>query len=433
MYRSIRYKSNVYKHLKYLEKSQWWESEQLRELQNIRLKMIVKHAVENVPYYKQLFKKEKIDVKDISIDNMYLIPPVNKEIIRDNFDEFCAVNCNQYHPVYCTTSGSTGVPFRYCKDGNYAEMRDADSYRGMGFAGYHYGNKLINLGGSSIMSDTTNTFRDRISQFINRIKPLPAIKMDDYKMDEFVKIINSFKPDLIRGYPSALYILSTFIENNVKLRHTPKSVITTAEMLLPHHKVKIEEVFRCSVFNEYGCNDGGLLSYECEKHEGFHYSSERAIVEITKDGNPLHSGVSGDVTLTDLYNLSMPFIRYKNGDIAALTDAKCPCGRNLPLIGAVQGRSGDILKFGTRYISTPALTLIFKDFCFDNYQLVKYTDNLLVIKLIKGKHFQNGEDARLIKILKHHLSDSVEIRINFVDNISTTKAGKYKYFINMAG
>jgi phenylacetate-coenzyme A ligase PaaK-like adenylate-forming protein len=199
---------------------------------------------------------------------------------------------------------------------------------------------------------------------------------------------------------------------------------------LPEYREKIEKIFRSPVFDEYGCNDGGLISYECNEHKGLHYAAEKTIVEVAEDNRPHLPGGYGEVILTDLYNYSMPFIKYKNGDIAKLSKSNCSCGRGLPLIESVHGRNGDILKFHERYIATPALTLIFKDFSLEQYQLIKMSDDLMIINAIKSKSCNPDDEGRLSKILKHHLGDKVDIQFNYVTHIETSASGKWKFFID---
>ena len=431
-YRSIRYQSNIVKYRKFLAESQWWSRDRLVNHQNNRLKIIIKHAAVNVPYYRQLFKELGISVDEFSIDQLDLIPPVSKAIIKDNYKDFIAINANNYRHRKVNTSGSTGSPFEYLQDYIADEMQVASSYRGLGFAGYLLGDKLIQIAGSALIPGSHYTNKQKFSHHVQRIKNIPAIKLDTDILNNIVKEINDFSPLFIRGYPSSIYILANHIANENNLRHRPNAIITTAEVLLPKYRGKIEEVFGCPVFDEYGCNDGGLISYECKEHNGFHYAAEKTILEITQRGKSVATGEFGDVTLTDLYNLSQPFIRYKNGDIAKLSKHSCSCLRSLPLIEAVQGRSGDIMKFHDRYISTPALTLIFKDFSFDLYQLIKKADNLLIINVIKGKSYESFEEEKLLNILRHHLGDQVNIQLNFVSTIETTSAGKWKYFVDMS-
>ena len=430
-YRSIRYHSNMIKYLSYLGESQWWSIDKLEKYQEERLKQLVKHVGEHVPFYKRLFKELKIDTDTFSLDQLNKIPPVTKDFIRSKREDFIAVNYRNYPHTKTNTSGSTGSPFNYLLDLSANEMQEACAYRGMGFAGCHYGDKIVRIGGSAIIPGEYITRRQKFSNYVQRIKPLAAIKLDMDKLNSFVYEINKYKPSFIIGYPSSIYILAKHIEISGKnLRHYPKAIITTAEMLLPKFKEKIENIFCCNVFNEYGCNDGGLISYECREHHGFHYAAERTIMEIDANGGSLYPSGYGEVVLTDLYNYSMPFIRYKNGDVAKMSKNNCSCGRGLPLIESIYGRSGDILKFNDRYISMPALTLIFKDFNFDFYQLIKKTDDLVEINVIKSNSFKPFEEKRLLDILTYHLGERVTIRLNYVNNIEVTSAGKWKFFID---
>ncbi len=92
-----------------------------------------------------------------------------------------------------------------------------------------------------------------------------------------------------------------------------------------------------------------------------------------------------------------------------------------------------LLKFNDRYLSTPALTLIFKDFNFDQYQLIRRTDNLLIVKAVKGKAYSTAEERRLLDILRHHLGESVHMKVKYISDIETSVAGKWKFFIDMSG
>ena len=82
---------------------------------------------------------------------------------------------------------------------------------------------------------------------------------------------------------------------------------------------------------------------ECEKHNGLHLMMENIFLEVVdKKGIPLVEG-EGDLVLTHLHNRAMPFIRYKIGDRARISGRSCSCGRSLPLIEEIIGRSFDVI------------------------------------------------------------------------------------------
>src|SRR5581483_3500329 len=122
-------------------------------------------------------------------------------------------------------------------------------------------------------------------------------------------------------------------------------VICGAERLYPVDREALVQAFGPAVFETYGCREVMLIGSECERHDGLHLSAENLIVEVIVDGRPARPGETGEVVITDLHNLGMPFIRYANGDLAtAMDDSACACGRSLPRIGSIEGRVTETLR-----------------------------------------------------------------------------------------
>ncbi len=83
---------------------------------------------------------------------------------------------------------------------------------------------------------------------------------------------------------------------------------------------------------------------ECEKHSGMHINAEDLLVEIVDDdGNPLPAGRRGRLLVTNLNEYGMPLIRYDTDDESAFKDHLCSCGRHLPLIEGVVGKTGNVI------------------------------------------------------------------------------------------
>lgn len=418
--------------LDFLEKSQWWPLRSLREFQNKRLRCLIHHAYENVPYYHRYFDEKGLCPGDIqTTGDLQKLPLITKQTVRDNFNEFISADINNRGARLVSTSGSSGEPFKYYRDLEHRTWTIASKIRGMRWAGYEIGDRLAILGGSSIIQWQKTSFKEKCSLYVERILTLPVLRVNKDIFSNYLKLINRFKPAFVRSYPTSIYLFSQFIEEREPLQVYPKAVITTAELLLPEYKELIEKVFKCNVFNEYGSNDGGLLSFECSEHSGFHYTCEKCIVEILDDGRPAQPGEAGEVVLTDLCNYSMPLIRYKNGDSAILSNSLCRCQRGLPIIKSVEGRTGDFLTFANGIVlGMVGLTLIFRKFNFRNYQVRKKSENHLEILVVKGSEYQQGDEAELLRIMKAHLSSEIKVQIRFVETIELTSAGKRKFFID---
>ena len=98
----------------FLQKSQWLSKEQLEQYQLHELKKLVKHAYENVPYYRRIFDERHLKPEDIQqIADLKKLPFLTKEIIRDNLRDLTAKNYTQDELEYVTTGGSTGIPLGF--------------------------------------------------------------------------------------------------------------------------------------------------------------------------------------------------------------------------------------------------------------------------------------------------------------------------------
>ena len=139
------------------------------------------------------------------------------------------------------------------------------------------GDRMVFLAGTSLDFGGYSNLGHKFHEFSRNLRKLPP-DIDENEARRYATIINSFKPQFIRGYASAIFTFAEHVKiNNISIR-SPKAVFTTAEKLLPHMK-KISEVFECEVFDGYGLNDGGVSAYECQEHSGLHIDMERSVLK----------------------------------------------------------------------------------------------------------------------------------------------------------
>jgi len=240
-----------------------------------------------------------------------------------------------------------------------------------------------------------------------------------------------FKPVHLKGYVNALFILAKYcLDNGIKLKGI-KSVTPSSENLYDFQRVIMEKAFNCKVFEEYCCNDGGACGWECEKREGIHHAMERAIIEE----------VNGEMIVTDLWNMAMPFIRYRNGDSVKFLHKKCSCGRELPLM-RVKGRTNDII-ITNKGVITPSFLLHYgiglvgvdekdkKDFKsgIRTVQYIQKLGGILQVNIVKNSWCTSDEIKRFKKTLSQFTAN-LKVVINFVDDISKTKKMKRAFIVN---
>jgi phenylacetate-CoA ligase len=416
-----------------LVQNQWKSYEELKEEQEKQLRVMINFAYKNVPYYHKLFDDLELNPDDIkSVEDLEKLPILTKEIIKQNWGDFKPINLNKMKYYNDATGGSTGIPFKYRLYKFDRFLGGAMLYKGWGYGRYELGDKMVFLAGASLDVGTKSYLAKRAHEVARNIKKLSAFDMGEEEMKQYVNIINSFKPKLLRGYASSIYFFSKWIEENNIAIHQPSAVFTTAEKLYLNMREKIGDVFNCDVYDAYGLNDGGLGAYECSEHSGLHIDTERSIMEVVdKDGNQLENG-EGEILATSLYNYAMPFIRYDTGDLGHIIEDVCGCGRWYKLLKELVGRSVDVLITPEgKNVHGWFFLYIFWEYCkgVKEYQVVQEKLNEIVIKIVPEEDFDEKQLDKIREIVRTR-SEGWNIEFMFVDEIERTGAGKYKFIIN---
>ena len=340
------YGSEVVAKLKEMRHNDTLSEQEVIDIQNRKLQRLVQHCYTTVPYYTKLFDTYGIRPQQIqSRDDLQLLPILTKQLIRDNYDDLFSRAVNPKRLRRSSSGGSTGVPLKFCTDSAEWSSWKASTLRAWEWYGLHLGDKLFSLGGSSINKrQQLLSFKGLYDRVIMRNFKYSSADVTDQGMQRNYEALMRLKPQAVRGYGSSLYILARYIEKQGLPVCPIKAVLTTGEVLLTEYRRKLEEVFQAPVYDAYGAGDGGILSHECPKREGFHITEEACIIEITdREGHPLPTGQTGYVCTTDLDNLVFPFLRYHVGDMAYIKAERCSCGRPTRLIGEVMGRAGRLM------------------------------------------------------------------------------------------
>ncbi|TFH33745.1 MAG: hypothetical protein E4G93_06430 [Dehalococcoidia bacterium] len=174
------------------------------------------------------------------------------------------------------------------------------------------------------------------------------------------------------------------------------------------------------------------MASECLMHNGLHVDAEDIVLEIVgEDGHPVATGQPGHIVATNLHSFAMPFIRYDTGDIGSLSDKECSCGRGLPLLTVLQGKSSGFIQTPSgRHIPGSA-------FRFDKlahlgitqYQMTQHDVDNVTLLVVHPAPSTNAEQATLLesigKVLHECLHDEVHPEIHFVTSIEPAAEGKY--------
>jgi phenylacetate-CoA ligase len=310
----------------------------------------------------------------------------------------------------------------------------AAKWRATRWWGVDIGDPEAVIWGSPIELGSQDKIRLLRDKFL-RTHLIPAFEMSPEKLDGFIQQIQAIQPKMLFGYPSALAHIASHAEkkgiamNNLGI----KVAFVTSERLYDHQREKIERIFACPVANGYGGRDAGFIAHQCPQG-GMHITAEDIILEIVDpQGNALPVGELGEIVVTNLATCDFPFIRYRTGDMGILSDKNCSCGRGLPLLEEVQGRTTDfvVAKDGT-ILHGLALIYVLRDLeGVDAFKITQTSLEHTIVQIVKAVGYQQFDaEAKIIDTFKKRLGSSVNIIIEYPDAIAKEKSGKFRYVIS---
>lgn len=415
-----------------LEESQWWDINRLQAAQMKKLREFLTQVQFHVPYYRQVFAESGFNPAELnSLADLTHLPFLTKAIIKQNTESIksgIAHDLARYN-----TGGSSGEPLVFFIGKTRTSHDIAAKWRATRWWGVDIGDPEIVIWGSPIelgAQDRLRNLRDRIL----RTKLLPAFEMSDQKVDEFLSEIRAMRPRMLFGYPSALsHIARHAGMRGIRMDDLGIQVaFVTSERLYDDQRQQISDTFGCPVANGYGGRDAGFIAHECPDG-GMHISAEDIVVEIIDaQGNPLPPGKSGEVVVTHMATHDFPFVRYRTGDMAILHDKPCTCGRGLPLIREVQGRSTDFIvaQDGT-VMHGLALIYVLRDLPqIEAFKIVQENLDFMHVYLVCRTDLDKPLQQHIERAFKTRLGQAVNVLIEQVTHIPAEKSGKFRYVVS---
>ena len=418
----------------YLDKTQWLSRGALLEIQENKLKAILKYSVANVPVFNEL--KGKVDFTD-NIEVILSKFPVTDKSFYRNAGESCRSNKSEELKYFGnSTSGSTGESFYFDLDMARHGWAAAAKYRTDTFSKTSPDQSRASLWGASFDYKKKRTLKDRIRGYLTPFTFLSSYDLSEEKIKEYVVLLRKNRPQLLISYPTPLVEFSEYcLKYGIELNFI-KSIICSSEQLYDFQREIIETAFKAEVYNRYGTREFGSIAQECGQGKGLHVNVERVFIEILDENDKsCKPGEKGQLVITDLDNKIMPLVRYKVGDFAAWDlSTSCRCGRGLPKLKFVEGRSFDVIKTpnGT-VISGTFWTLLIRYVSKDikEFQILQNTKSSIDINIVtlSGKMI-NETEAKTLELRIKEKDENLIVSINLVPEIKLTKSGKRRFVIS---
>jgi len=415
-----------------MEKSQWFTPQEVEQLQLRRLQAFLQRIAVDVPYYRDLFTQLAFDPAAVrSVQDLQQLPLTGKADIRGNMDAMTATNAGPLERF--STGGSSGEPLVFYRGKERVSHDVAAKWRATRWWDVDIGDPEIVVWGSPIelnSQDRVRLVRDKIL----RTELLSAFEMSNANLLRFTQQIRSMRPKMVFGYPSSLALMSEYAQSNgYRLDDLGvKVVFVTSERLYDHQRVKIEEAFGCPVANGYGGRDAGFIAHACPQG-GMHLTAEDIIVEIVDEqGNVLPVGAKGEIVITHLCTGDFPFVRYRTGDVGSLTHEQCECGRGLPLLAEIEGRTTDFIRSadGTVLHGLAFIYVLREMEELDQFKIIQDSTTQLTVQLVTAAQDTAGIERTIIEQFRRRLGDSLTVKFEYLNRIEREASGKFRYVVS---
>ena len=417
-----------------LEASQWWPREQLEARRVLRLRDFLGDIGRRVPYYRGLFRSRGFEPSAVTgIADLAALPLLSKADIRAHVE---ALKAEGHGPLSrYNTGGSSGEPLVFYIGRDRKSHDVAAKWRATRWWGVDIGDPEAVVWGSPIehgMQDRIRQWRDRLL----RSELLPAFEMSEPRLDVFIAALRRQRPRMLFGYPSALSHIARHAQaRGVAMNDLGiKVAFVTSERLYDEQRALIAQTFGCQVANGYGGRDAGFIAHECPAGS-MHLSAEDIIVEvIDSEGRPLPEGQSGEIVVTHLATGDFPFVRYRTGDVGVLDGDTCACGRGLPRLRELQGRTTDfVVAADGTVMHGLSLIYVIRDLAgIKSFKVTQETRQLTRVEIVPESGFDPAAIDTVVAGFKRRLGVGVDVLVRLVEAIEPEQSGKYRYVVSHA-
>ena len=323
-----------------LERTQWLTAAEIRQLQEHRLRRLIRHAYHHVPFYRETFERLRVRPEEIqTLGDLAKLPLLSKRDVRENlyFDLF-ADNHRKREMQKVEAIGDDGEAMDFYVDRMQLEMRHAGELRALEWVGWQCGDRQVSLARRPGGGTWSEVIRERIGALLRRRVTLQANERGA-GVSGLADVICRYNPALLDGSARSLSELAEEMNRLTSRSLLPKATISSAQVLSDDVRSQIADSLRTNVFDWYGQPEVSGIAHECNAHHR-HIAAESYIVEVVTGEHPTPPGSEGEIVITDLNSFSVPLIRYRTGDRAVASDGTpCECGRGLPTIGAIRSRT----------------------------------------------------------------------------------------------
>jgi phenylacetate-CoA ligase len=432
-YSRLRYDSSLESRIEAAIEREGWSARQWQDWRQERLVFLLHRAATRVPFYRRHWEKRRKHGDRSTWEDLANWPVLEKSSVRATPEAFVAEDVNRARLHSESSSGTTGTPVTVWYSRSTArEWYALFEARWRRWHGVTRDDAWANLGGRLVVPQAQTVPPFWIWNGPMRQLYLSSYHLADRNVASYWEELRKHRVRYLYGYASSLYSLAV-LSANEGLTACPLTVaLANAEPVYAHQRAAIQQGLGCPVRETYGMTEMVLAAGECP-HGTLHLWPEAGFPELLRDGTVApadHTG--GELVATGLLNPDFILVRYRLGDTLSAgchPEGMCGCGRLLPRIDALEGRTDDLIltKDGRRI---GRLDPVFKgELAVVEAQIVQESLESIRVLVVPAAGFGSSD----VQHLKHAIADrlgDMHIGIEVVSAIPRGPNGKFKAVVS---
>jgi phenylacetate-CoA ligase len=415
----------------------FWPVEWIDRLQRYRLRAIIRHSYDTVPFYRKAMDERGLHPSDFrTVADLSNLPLIDGIMLQRDPEAFLSTRYDDdsRRPYYSlgSTSGIRRIVYwdnaSVLRKQTYG-VRDRTVLSNLLGQGAGYLHVHISAAGSaSSYSEMRASWQSSTltSQSRARHRTMSA----DQPFELVAERINALRPEVVSSHGSYAEQFFRFLSDRQITLSVPRVWVYGADTLPPSGRELIENRFGCPVYSTYQATETGRLGFQCEQRQGFHLNIDLCALRlIDEDGRTVEPGQSGDVVISNLHNRAMVLLNYRLGDRAVLASEPCSCGRSLPLLEHLEGRTTEVVCLADgRSISGLALEGLCKVELSPTLQvqIVQHAPGQIKWRIVPFSSADQDTLRRsLLEKCRLVLGEGTQVDVEFVGKIPTTPQGKF--------
>ncbi len=416
--------------------SQWWPPDLIRSFQSRQLAVLLDHAARHIPFYASRLAEAGYRAGEgISAELWRRIPVLTRRNVQEAGRQLDSPAVPPEHgpSQLFQTSGSTGTPIAVHRTQMAYLFWQAVTLREHLWHERDIGAKL-----AVIRFDPEGHAKPPDGRLVPNwgeptapyypTGPMAMLSITS-TIDEQTEWLRRHDPAYLLTHPTNLLALARHCRA-MGVRLALRGATTIGEPLTDETRTAVHDAFGVTVTDIYSTRECGYLALQCPAATHYHVQAEDVCVEVLDDdGAPCPPGATGRVVVTPLHNFATPLIRYEVGDLAEV-GGPCKCGRGLPVITRIAGRTRNMVRLrsgGLRYpgyifsklVEVPAVV---------QFQAVQRAYDRIDLDLVVRRPLTAAEEEQIRTMIEKAIGGDLAVTIGYRDAIPRAAGGKYEEF-----